>query len=230
MGGSVVHKRAAQAAAVAALLFGGVWGCYPGEISDIGEADLVITAYDTAYAFSPGTYAMPDSIVRAGDGDEEDIDRTYDDEILDKVADELAALGYTRVPETSPTPPDVVVTIGVSSETYNWWVPGGGWWGWWGWYPGWGGWYPGWGPGYGPGYPWYPPVYGGSYSTGSLFIAMIDPAPSVGPELNGVWGGVVNGLLSSSNENTAARTLDLIEQVFEQSPYLGGASTLPIPN
>jgi len=221
MGRRVTGRGTSAAVALAATLsMGAFTACYPGGISDISQADLVITAYDTTYAFAPGTFALPDSIVRVGDGDEEDIDRTYDQQILDAVAAQFTALGYTRVEPDAIVPPDFVVTVGVSSSTYNWWVPGGGWWGWWGWYPGWGGWYPGWGPGYGPGYPWYP-GYGGSYTTGSLFVGMIDTTPSVGPELNAVWGGIINGLLSSSNETTAARVLDLIDQVFEQSPYLG---------
>jgi hypothetical protein len=221
MGRSGTKTRLAGLTAAATLVFGGVAACHPGEISSVDEADLVITAYDTAYAFSPGTFALPDSIVRAGDGEEDDIDRSYDQEILDAVAAQFEALGYLRVFEESAIPPDVVVFVGASSSTYNWWVPGG-WWGGWGWYPGWGAWYPGWGPGYGPGYPWYP-GYGGSYSTGTLFIGMIDPSiPSQGEELIGVWGGAINGLLSSSNQTTATRVLDLIDQVFEQSPYLDG--------
>ena len=223
MQGIGLGRRAAGLAVAMGLLLGGA-ACYPGGVSDIGEADLVFTAYDTAFGFTPGTFAMPDSIVRVGDGDEEDIDRTYDQEILDAVAGQFAALGYTRIDENSVTPPDFVVTVGVSSSTFNFWVPGGGWWGWWGWYPGWGGWYPGWGPGYGPGYPWYP-GYASSYSTGTLFIGMIDPTPTTGPELNGVWGGVINGLLSSTSANTAARALDLIDQAFEQSPYLGATAS-----
>ncbi len=210
--GRRVTGRGASAVAVAlaaSLLIGAFTACYPGGISNVSDADLVVTAYDTAYAFAPGTFALPDSIVRAGDGNENDIDRTYDQQILDAVAAQYTARGYTRVFEDAETPPDFVVTVGVSSSTYNWWVPG------------WGPWYPGWGPGYGPGYPWYP-GYVASYSTGSLFIGMIDAAPSVGPELNAVWGGVINGLLSSTNATTAARALDLIDQAFEQSPYLGG--------
>ncbi len=220
MGGSSTAQRVVLGTAVALLAVAGS-ACYPGSISDIGEADLVFTAFDPEFAFTTGTFVLPDSIVRAGDGDEDDINREFDDQILDEVADQLIALGYTRIDETSPTPPDFVFFVGANSSTFNWWVPGG-WWGWWGWYPGWGDWYPGWGPGYGPGYSWYP-GFRGSYATGSLFIGMIDVGrPAVGTELAAVWGGVINGLLSGRDETTAARALDLIDQVFEQSPYLGG--------
>lgn len=214
-------RRSAGGAAVALLATMG-WGCYPGEINSVGEADLVITARDTTYTFAPGTYVMPDSIVRIDDdGGEDDIDRSYDAAILAQIAGQFNAMGYTRITDpNAPTAPEFVVLVGATSSTYSVWYPGGGWWGWWGWYPGWGGWYPGWGGGYYPGYPWYPPVYAGSYSTGSLFVAMLEPSATIGE--GGIWGGIVNGLLSSSNATTAARVTDLVDQMFDQSPYLAG--------
>lgn len=216
MTGQFIRSRL-RLAATAALVAGGVVACYPGSISDIGEADLVLTAYDTAYDFADAaTYFMPDTIIRVGEGDESDIDRSYDAAILAKVASELASLGYTRLSDTSGTAPDVFVALGANSSTYNWWIGGGGCY--WCWYPGYPGWGPGWG-GYPPYYPWYP-VYGGSYSTGSLAIVMVDASPAVGGEVNGLWGAVINGLLSSKTESTAARAAQLIEQAFDQSPYL----------
>jgi hypothetical protein len=228
MGGAFMNKRIVLGAA-AAILMGGVGACYPGSISDIGEADLVITVYDTAFDFGPvNTYFMLDTIIRVGeDGDESDVDRSYDAQILAKVADELADLGYTRIDDTAGVPPDVFVVLGTSSSSFGWWVPGGCYWCYYPGYPGWG---PGWG-GYPPYYPWYPGGgYGGTYSTGSLGIVMVDTAPTTGEEVPAVWGGVINGLLSSSNANTAARVLREIEQVFEQSPYLAGNTNLPAPN
>jgi hypothetical protein len=59
---------------------------------------------------------------------------------------------------------------------------------------------------------------------------MVDAAPSTGEQIPAVWSGVINGLLSSSTANTAARVLNLIEQAFDQSPYLSGATNLPEPN
>jgi len=217
MGDRYCTKRSALAMAVL-VLGGGVGACYPGEINDVGEADLVVTLYDTTYAFGDvNTYIMPDSIVRIGEGDEDDIDRDYDDEILLSVAAELNALGWTRLPDSPVAQPDVAVTISISSSTFTYWVPGG-WWGYWGWYP----WYPSWGWGccYYPSYPWY--GYGGSYSTGTLSIVMLDGGPAVGEEIPAVWAGLMNGLLSSTTSATAARVDQLIEQTFSQSPYLGG--------
>jgi hypothetical protein len=226
MGGKLMNKRIALGVA-AAILMGGVGACYPGSISDIGEADLVVTVYDTAFNFSPTqqTFFMPDSIIRVGEGDDSDVDGSYDGDILRKVADELAALGYERLEETSGEAPDLFVVLGTSTSTFGWWVPGGCYWCWYPGYPGWG---PGWGPGYGGWYPWYP-GYGGTYSTGSLGILMLESV-STGQQIPAVWSGVINGLLSSTTANTAARVLNLIEQVFDQSPELSGATNLPAPN
>jgi hypothetical protein len=206
--------RVALAASVA-VLTGTLAACYPGSISDVGEADLVVTVYDTAFDFSSATtYFMPDTIIRVGEGDESDIDRSYDAQLLAKVASELAAAGYTRLSDTSGSAPDVFVAVGANSSTYSWWVGGC----YWCYYPGYPGYIPGWGGGYYPGYPWY--GYGGSYSTGSLGIVMVDAGPTVGEEIPARWGVVINGLLSSSSATTAARALSLIEQAFDQSPYL----------
>ena len=227
MGGTSTNKRIVLGAA-AAILMGGVGACYPGSISDIGEADLVITVYDTAFDFGPvNTFFMPDTIVRVGaDGDEDDIDRSYDPQILAKVASELVALGYTRIDDTAGEAPDVFVALAANSSTYSYWVGGC----YWCYYPGYPGWGPGWG-GYPPYYPWYPSGgYSGSYSTGSLSILMVDTAPTTGEEVPVVWGGLINGLLSRKSENTAARVLNEIEQVFEQSPYLAGNTNPPSPN
>ena len=216
MGGKSLKRVGLVAAAT--LLVGGAAACYPGSISDIGEADLVLTAYDTTFDFSgASTYFLIDSVIRVGDGDEE-VDTTFDDDILAKIASEMEALGYTAVDTTGGNVPDVFVAVGTNSSTFGWWVPGGCWYCWYPGYPGWG---PGWGyPGY-PGYPWYPGGgYGGTYQTGSVAIVIGDATPVEG-EPAAYWGGVINGLLSSSTANTAARLNRLIEQAFDQSPYLG---------
>jgi len=205
--------------ALGITLAAGAAACYPGQISDITETELIFTFYEPDADFAAiATYAMPDSIVRVGVGEEDDIDRTYDAQILAEIASQLNALGYSRIDENNPTPPDFIVLVAVNSTSFSYWVPGG-WWGWWGWYPGWGGWYPGWGPPYYPGYPWYP-GYGGTYSTGTLAVTMLEPI-SIGMEIPAIWAGLANGLLSSTSSATAARALDAVDQMFEQSPYLG---------
>jgi len=203
--------------------------CYPGGVEYYEDTDIVMTNHDTEFNFKENKlYFMPDSIKHIVDeGNEDEVNRKYDDDILKQVADHLEAAGYTRLED--PTAPDsvlidsadVAVAIVVTSTEYSsigYW-PGGGWWGW---YPG----YP-WGPGYGPGYPWNPGYYPGyptyySYAVGSLFIEManVDEIDDVDEEIPVVWQATVNGLLSSSEENVYNRVVKSIDQAFEQSPYL----------
>lgn len=211
------------AAALVALSAGILVGCYPGEITGVADLDLVATHYDEEYDFSSNrTWAMPDSIVHVCDVVEisgcVDLDRDLDDEILAKVATEMAALGYTRIDEGSIGPgnvPDVVVLVSAlgvrTTVIYNWW-PGWGWWGGWGWCPG------CWGPGWGWGYP--PAIGVSSYNTGTLVVTMVDPEaePKEDQQIVTPWNGALDGLLTSSP--TAQRINDGLTQMFKQSEYL----------
>jgi hypothetical protein len=205
----------------AAALLGGVAACYPGEIDSVGELDLVLTFFDSTANFEAiGTYAMPDTIIRFDglDGMEDEGNPEVDPQILAAVAAELDALGYTRIDETSPTPPDVVVLLMVNRSDTAYWY-GGGWWNYWGWYGGWNPWYPGWGGGYYPGYPWAP-VYAGTQSQGSLLMTMIDGNAATGEEIPVIWSSIVNGMLEGSDASILTRFRSLIRQAFDQSPYL----------
>ena len=202
--------------AAVTILLAGVASCYPGEINSVGEADLVLTLYDTEADFdSQITYAMPDTIVRFDeDGGSSAANPVVDAEILAQVAAEFAAIGYTRV-DVGGAEPDVIVLLTAARADIDLWFPGG-WWGYWGWWPGWG---PGYGPGWGPGYPWGP-VYGGTQSIGTLVITMFDPDEAQEMEIPALWSGVINGLLSGSDASILARVDGLISQAFSQSPYL----------
>jgi hypothetical protein len=94
----------------------------------------------------------------------------------------------------------------------------GGWWGYWGWWPGWGSgpWGPGWGAGYPGGYP-----IGYSYSTGTIFIAMINPDDFDEEEetIGMVWLAALNGLASDSRSQAETRITNGISQAFGQSEY-----------
>jgi Domain of unknown function (DUF4136) len=209
-------RRRIMPVVITAALLGGVAACHPGSISDVGETDLVLTFFDSTASFeSITTYAMPDTIIWIDDGV---ANPAIDAEILAAVAAEFVALGYTRIGETSPTPPDVVVFLTVNRTDISYWVPHG-WWGYWGWYPGWSPWYPGWGPGYGPGYPWAP-GYVGTRSTGTLLVTMLKPGPAEGFEIPAIWAGAINGLLEGSDASIISRLRGLVAQAFDQSPYL----------
>ena len=165
---------------------------------------------------------MPDTIIRFDDdGGSRAANPAVDAQILAQIEAEFTALGYTRV-QVDGAEPDVVVLVTAARTDVVYWYSVG-WWDYWGYWPGWG---PGWGPccygpGYGPGYPWGP-VYGGTQSTGTLVITMLDPnmTPARELEIPALWAGAINGLLQGSDASILARLEGLIEQAFVQSPYL----------
>lgn len=201
-----------------------MFSCYPGGLEYYSDTDIVVTDFDEGFDFTPNKlYFMPDSINHVvEDGKEDEVDRQYDDAILDLVETNLDLAGYTRL--VNPSIPDsvlvdsanVVVGLVAFSTTYSGtsWV-GGGWWG--GYYPGWG-----WG-GYYPGYPWYggyPVTY--SYSSGTLLIEMVneDGIQQTSDTIPIVWQSAINGLLSENASNMITRITNSINQAFVQSPYL----------
>ena len=217
MVGSCSRKSRVSLLAAMTILLAGVASCYPGEISSIDEADLVLTFYDTTADFESNvTYAMPDTIIRIDDeGGSRAANPAIDAQILAQIEAEFTAIGYQRV--AAGTPSDVVVLVTATRIDLDYWFTGG-WWGYWGWWPGWG---PGYGPGWTPLYPWGP-SYGGTQSLGTLAITMLDPNSSSveDQEIPATWVGAVNGFLIGSDASILARIEDLIDQAFDQSPYL----------
>lgn len=217
------RNRLTAGVAVATALIVGAAACHPGGISDIGDRDVVLTLVDTTVDFSTvGTYAMPDTIIRVDeDGGSDEANPAVDAVILNEIAAQFAALGYTRV-DVGGAEPDVIVLVEAARSDFTTLVPvGPSWWDWWGYWPGWG---PGWGPccpgpGWGPTYPWIPvPV---TQTTGTLTIKMLDPEATVGDEsIPMIWLGLINGLLEGSDASIVERADDLLDQLFVQSPYL----------
>lgn len=191
-----------------------VAACYPGGAGYTDELDLVATTYNKDYTFSASnTYAIPDKIPKI-QGDLKPgetpkfLDAATTKVILDGIKLNLKNLGYTEV----TTNADVVVTV-ASLEITTTTVYCNDWWygGWWGYYPGY--------PGYGGCY--YPTAY--AYSTGTLFISMIDDKDEDGAAetpVKGVWASALNGVLSGNSSSTNTRITNTINQAFEQSPYL----------
>ena len=191
--------------------------CTPGSELTAQQSDVVVTIRNPNVDFGAiKTYVMPDTIVHiVAEGEDDNISRKYDEAILDLIAANFGARGYERIDEDPQNPPDALVLVSVTTIDYWYWYsypPGG----WWGWYPGWGWWggYPGWG------YP--PPGWGTSYAytTGTLFVDMVDPEETEDEEVLLYWEGVCNGILSSSESSNVSRFTDSINQMFEQSPYL----------
>lgn len=193
------------------LLLG--WGCYPGTVS-VSELDTVLTLYDEEEDFSRFmTYAMPDTIVLIGDDEDNETDDRFDQDILNRVAQNMEAKGYTRV--DSPDQADIVMLVEKSrSDLLVGWNPCPGCWcGYWCW------WY---GPGWNPWYPWYgggTVVY--SYPLGTIFMTMFDNIESEDQQADANWSGTFNGLVQGSDGSILARIERAVDQAFEQSPYLG---------
>ncbi len=209
--------------AIAAMTMG---GCYPGELLNVQDADIVITAYDDSFAFSTAqTWAMPDTVVAINlDNSNNLYAHAFDQDILDRVASNMAALGYTREMDPATNGADLILLVqanvsnNYSAYTYYPYDP------YWGSYPGWNYW--GGYPGYGGYYPWYggyPTTVVTNTKTGSIIIEMVDPNVEVtgseGPSLTVRWAAVLNGLAQGSA--TGARLTRAIDQAFDQSPYLG---------
>jgi hypothetical protein len=177
--------------------------CYPGEVDSYDDLDLVFTNYTETFDFaSKGTYAIPDKIVKiTGNLTEgetpEFVQEPYNTQILNKIASNMSALGWTKVED--PATADLVLFPSSWTNTtvyyyYDYWC-------WYYYYCGWGYSYP----------------YVSSYTTGTLLMTLvaggedyIEPSP--------VWFAAANGVLSGAYDTS--RVLDAIDQAFEQSPYL----------
>ena len=197
--------------------------CYPGEVTSLGELDVVITAHDDTVTFTSfTTFALLDSVVHI-DTDSliatEDSLLSRDNDVLILATIKAGIVGMGYIEETDPmtTTPDVLFLVGawagLNTAYFSY--------GWWPYY----GWYPYYGPCcYGPGYGWgYPSggVGSVSYTTGTLVITMLDPSRP-GTEMNApvLWTAGINGLLEGSATGLTARITRAIDQAFAQSPYL----------
>ena len=214
------HGRSAVYGLAGLLLFA---ACYPGEITSVGQMDMVVTTHDAAVNFaSYETFAIPDTVVQLGADSAGAVDLTheFDDIIIAKVVQELEDLGYVREADPATNGADVIVLVTVVASTEYTAYASYPMWDYWGYYPGWG--YPGWGYGPGWGY-YYPPTYNvASYEQGTLFIDMLDPNnPVTGTErLPIVWTAGIRGVLGTSQSVTQTRLVSNITRAFNQSSYL----------
>ncbi len=203
-----------------------IMSCYPGGPSTAEDMDIVGTSHDKEFDFSAASsFSLPDTIIHLlANAEEDSLGREYDKLIIDRVRDQMISNGYTEEPLDTLNPADVVMLISAMSSTNSGiYFDPAWWWGYWGWWPGWNG-YPDapvWGPGWGYGFPVGYPIYI-SYSTGTLFITMIDPGNTDIDEMTIAvpWMAALNSLLQAGTQNTEQRITDNIDQAFKQSPYL----------
>jgi hypothetical protein len=181
-------------------------GCYPEGAEYTDDLDVVITNYKEAYDFTAkSTYAMPDFIVKiTGDLDGSDLPTYIKDiyaiPILARIEQNMESLGYTRV-DVGADPELLLFPASWETTTIYYYYDY-----WYGWYGGWYGWY-------------YPPVYGGSYTTGTMVMTLVDPGveeTTGNPVIQ--WTGAINGLMTGTYN--ATRINKAIDQAFTQSPYL----------
>lgn len=201
-----MRKKIFSLVAVIGGLF--LWGCYPEGPSYTEDLDVVLTHHNHDYDFATkNTYAMPSFIVKITgnltEGQEpEYIADIYASKILQKIDDNMALLGWTKV-DIGASPGMILTPVAWETTTITFYYDY--------WYMWWGGYYPYW--------PYYPPVYSYSYTTGTLLMNLMDPTVT-GTNGNPIqqWTGVLNGILNYSYNES--RMNKLINQAFEQSPYL----------
>jgi len=182
--------------------------CFPFGPEDIEDFDLVGTFYDENVPFSTfEKYAMPDTIIHVDNsGVVRSTTKDYDALILNQVATNMGAIGYQRV--DNPDDAHMILTLAIAKGGYNL-----------------GNTYD-YGDYYGPGYDGY--GSGGYYNTGSEYqmetgtlLMNLADNQSDGTLKSSVWLGLINGITEQSFTNTSRRLIELINQAFVQSPYLG---------
>ena len=186
------------------------------DIDRLDNSYLVYTNYDSGTNFSSfNTFYVIDSILIIDNSEKATYwNNANSQKIVDAFTAKLALAGYEEV--ENETLADIVLQLSYVNTTYyfNVYNPGP----WWNSYPGywnWGGW--GW---------YYPYSFTYSYSTGSIIGELVDtnaPTP-LNDKLTVVWNTYICGLLNGNNLSLT-RTMDAIEQAFEQSPYLKRGNT-----
>lgn len=195
-------RRPLVVAAACVILSAGAGGCYPNRLDGV-DYDAVATVTDTTANWVATTYAMSDSVVHlVPPGEQDNISRINDAQIIATVRANMNARGYTSV--ATPATADLHVRVAISSTEYE-----GYYWNYWCGY--WGYWYP-----YGC---YYPPYYGTySYTVGSLFVAISDRRNAGAGDSPLIWLSVGNGV--AGNGSTSVRLTSAINQMFAQSPYI----------
>ena len=181
---------------------------------DTGKLDnnyLVYTNYDAKADFKAIDYFyVIDSILIINDSAKPTYwNNDNSQRIVTEFANGLQDAGYERVLDSEIA--DVVLQLSYVSNTYYFNDYGGG--PWWNSYPGywnWGGW--GW---------YYPYSFIYSYSTGSIIGELVSTTPTNADKskLPVIWNTYICGLLNG-NTLSLSRTMEAIEQAFEQSTYL----------
>lgn len=179
-------------------------GCYPDRY-DSTNYDAVATLRDTVGAFGTATtFALADSIIHlVPPGEDDNVSRLYDQQVLDRIRLNMTSRGYTEVANPAAATLNMVTLATTSTYVGYYWDSWCGYYGWW---------YPAWGCSY-PGY-WY--SY--DYTVGTLLIGMADHRLMTNNKAPLIWFAGLSGLLDQGA--TVARLTTAIDQAFTQSPYI----------
>jgi hypothetical protein len=181
--------------------------CFPFGPEDIEDFDIVGTFYDENINFSTFKYyAMPDTIAKVENSVVSKAPGEFDALILSQVAANMGAAGYTRV--NDPDSADMLLTLAISRDgntldnNYDY------------------------GDYYGDDYDYGSGGYynsGTDYQleTGTLIMNLADHKDQSGSTRPSMWVGIINGVTEQSFTNVSRRLIELINQAFAQSTYLG---------
>lgn len=201
--------------------------CYPEDANSVDDYNVAMTNYDKQFDFKTlSTFAMPDTVAIIVDGKAGEIKDFNDQQILDKVKANFEALGYTYVPNATPTAnatpqttngtPSFLVTVSaVSVRNFTYYYDN--------WYNSWSYWWNSYWPGfdfYPPYYSWYPTSIVYSYQSGSIVIEMVSTTAREDKKLNVYWTGIADGILTGDTAYDQTQLQNGIDQCFLQSPYL----------
>jgi hypothetical protein len=210
----------------------GLSACYPvGDDITYEDIDIALTQYDKDY-YSPGaynyfkdfqTFVVPDTVVHIiEEGVADEIPRTYDKFVIEQVRNNLFKLGYSEESDPEVNPPDIAVTVSVTTSEhiiYDWYP-------YWAWF---------WvfikkgavtfSKGAENNYPWNP-FYGYgtayTYTSGTVIMEMVDVSKinESTQEIPVIWAGVINGAVGGPEDGIKNRLSSGIDKCFNQSPYL----------
>jgi hypothetical protein len=198
----------------------GLVDCSRDSFSSYKDFDAVVTAYNTDYQDefeNNRTFAMPEEVFDLSDlaDDPIDLNGKYNQLVLDRVADNMAELGYDRVPIAGDpfemvTDADVIVYVGAVAQEN--WVYGSGYYCSYGWC-------------------WYYPVNGVAvnFDNGTIILTMVDPdlaeeVDAGNANIPVVWSGGLRGLLGYHSPSEVEGGID---QAFDQSQYLRVGEAVP---
>jgi hypothetical protein len=204
-----------------------MYSCYPNSPESAEEFDVVATFYDqeanfTVFTtFSGRTDTIPQIEIPGAQNIE--LSHEIDDELLALINSKLESRGYQFEPNPSQNKPDMAVVVGKAATTeYDPYASSP-------WFDFWGSWFADsldvdvsvtWGLDYS----WYTGSVVYSYDVGALVILLVDvrnvETIENNEDLDVLWMGTFNGLLSGSSVSIEGRVTEAINQMFEQSPYL----------